>query len=783
MSDWISPGAGVIGDSTSKTIQFEMIKASDGSPLAGLNAASFTVSKYFRPGASAAATMTLDDLAAIDSAWASAKIKEIANGIYRFDIPDAAIAAISGGGPVAFMFLTATSLPCNFNLFVCASNADTVATTIGAAGAGLTALGDTRLANLDARSSRILDRVEYQRGHHTVTGATFYVDGVGGNDSTGDGSRSLPWKTISKALTACTSNAHDEIILLPNSAGGPTTITESATIAVTKNYVQIRGPGRDCLVTLNTGGSVFSITANGVQLSGFRIATFSGASSDGVYVNSASDFVSISKCWIESAHRDAVQFNVANRCEVVDCVIVAAGRSGVRVASGAGSGQFNLVLRCRIRDCAGYAVDLQGADASECRIQKNSIRDNAGGINISAGTLDTIFTDNRMVNNTAEITNAGTRSLIAWNFFNSEADAAITANATVISIAGDVAGLDGAAMRGTDGAITSLSGIATGTNVSDAQAAVLAKLPAALTAGGNIKADALLLNGAAPNNLAAGAQMDLVNAPNATAVTVIQANLATSANQTTILNRLGAITGSGVNTVLGFFKALLSKSATVPSDIGGTFTPTTDSTEAIAEAVAGGGTGAYHSTVTVTDGTDPIEGARVRVTQNGITRGICTGTDASGNFTFGLDSGTFTIVATAAGFIPVTTTRTVTGEEAGTLINDLEMTLIAITPPGDPTLCTVQGYVIDGEGNPKSGVEFTFDLESPAAKSSGNILSLGKISKTTDANGLVTAALARTNALVPSGKKWRFECVECGLNSAITLTGTTYDMGTLIANP
>jgi hypothetical protein len=50
--------------------------------------------------------------------------------------------------------------------------------------------------------------------------------------------------------------------------------------------------------------------------------------------------------------------------------------------------------------------------------------------------------------------------------------------------------------------------------------------------------------------------------------------------------RLGAWTGTGVNTVLGAFRALLSKTASTPSDIGGTFSATTDSTEAISEAVA-----------------------------------------------------------------------------------------------------------------------------------------------------------------------------------------------------
>ena len=48
-----------------------------------------------------------------------------------------------------------------------------------------------------------------------------------------------------------------------------------------------------------------------------------------------------------------------------------------------------------------------------------------------------------------------------------------------------------------------------------------------------------------------------------------------------ILDRLGAWTGTGVNTVLGAFKALLSKDASAPSDIGGTFDPATDSLEAL----------------------------------------------------------------------------------------------------------------------------------------------------------------------------------------------------------
>lgn len=54
----------------------------------------------------------------------------------------------------------------------------------------------------------------------------------------------------------------------------------------------------------------------------------------------------------------------------------------------------------------------------------------------------------------------------------------------------------------------------------------------------------------------------------------------------TIADRIGAFTGTGVNTILGFFKSLLSKSASTPSDVGGTFDATTDSTEAIRDYTA-----------------------------------------------------------------------------------------------------------------------------------------------------------------------------------------------------
>lgn len=178
--------------------------------------------------------------------------------------------------------------------------------------------------------------------------------------------------------------------------------------------------------------------------------------------------------------------------------------------------------------------------------------------------------------------------------------------------------------------------------------------------------------------------------------------IATSDNQTTILNRLGAWTGSGINTILGAFKAVLNKLATMPSDIGGTGDPATDSIEAICDSLSTIQhlTGAYSITVTVTDGTDPLESAKVRVTKGAQTD--IGETDASGNYTFSLDAGTWTVAVTFVGYTFAATTRTVTGEQIGTLTDDLVMTPVSITA-STPGNVTGYGTVIGNDGLAEAG--------------------------------------------------------------------------------
>lgn len=64
---------------------------------------------------------------------------------------------------------------------------------------------------------------------------------------------------------------------------------------------------------------------------------------------------------------------------------------------------------------------------------------------------------------------------------------------------------------------------------------------------------------------------------------------AVASSVTTVLARIGAFTGTGLNTLLGFLRAIMrADSAITPSDVGGTYDNTTKSLEAISVAAGGG---------------------------------------------------------------------------------------------------------------------------------------------------------------------------------------------------
>lgn len=154
------------------------------------------------------------------------------------------------------------------------------------------------------------------------------------------------------------------------------------------------------------------------------------------------------------------------------------------------------------------------------------------------------------------------------------------------------------------------------------------------------------------------------------------------------------------------------------------------------------GTGARTVTVTVNDGTDPVESARVRFTKGTAT--FIQSTNASGVCTFGLDDATYdlTISEPSHSFTP--TTLVVDGNETVTY----SMTDVSISAPSAASLCTVQ-FIVKESNTAVAGVVCKARLNGKNHASDGTILSNQEMSATTAAvTGMAELELVRQDSIV-----------------------------------
>jgi hypothetical protein len=159
--------------------------------------------------------------------------------------------------------------------------------------------------------------------------------------------------------------------------------------------------------------------------------------------------------------------------------------------------------------------------------------------------------------------------------------------------------------------------------------------------------------------------------------TVDTSDLATSANQTTIINHLTDVKGA-------------------------TFSEATDSLEAIRNrgdvAWITGGTGGGSNAVTINVKASAVNvvDCYVEVWDSAGTSFISrTTTNSSGNVTFNLDNNTYTVKMHKTGYYFANQTLTVDGAESVAYTG----TILTPTAPTDPTLCKVYGYYFDPSGN------------------------------------------------------------------------------------
>lgn len=277
------------------------------------------------------------------------------------------------------------------------------------------------LGPTQAQVDRNADLIESQRGHHTWQGNTYYVDPVNGNDSTGDGSRSLPYATIQAAHDdLVTDSNHDVIFLVAGAAAGVTTHTVAATTTISKRYVFIRGPGRDFIVTRTGAGDTIDVTGDGVELSGFQLGTAATGSGDGINVTDA-DFVCIHDLWVLDTRGDGVHILRGANTRIHDNHFTGTGVSGsgqgVHIVGTAGSSNDTIIHNNHFANTAGDSILIEQGTTNDTEIHHNTIHNAGGwGINIGGSSTDAQVHSNILGNNSSgNINNAGTDSIIKNN--------------------------------------------------------------------------------------------------------------------------------------------------------------------------------------------------------------------------------------------------------------------------------------------------------------------------------------------------------------------------------
>jgi len=164
--------------------------------------------------------------------------------------------------------------------------------------------------------------------------------------------------------------------------------------------------------------------------------------------------------------------------------------------------------------------------------------------------------------------------------------------------------------------------------------------------------------------------------------------------------------------------------------VEGTGVTPTDVETAITAALASYlGTGARTVTITVNDGTDPLENARVRLTAGADT--YVGSTNASGIIVFHLDDATWTVVITKFGYTFTAMTLVVSGNTPHTY----SMTQ-TVTPSSTPGQVTGFVYCYDENGVAEKDVTIKVWLTA-VAENMGVAYDLAPRSATSNAEGLV----------------------------------------------
>lgn len=242
--------------------------------------------------------------------------------------------------------------------------------------------------------SNIQRLIETYRPHHSGTGNIWYWDPYGGDDSNDGTAQDDAFKTFAKAHDKAVENNHDIIIGVP---GNPTGVTISTDpIEITKNYVFLRGPGRD--FKLQPGAGETNVTVNmkstGSEISGFIIG--SGTNTNAIRI--AGDFTLIKDLWVENAGLKSIEVSGSDNSIIENVSVSNGGDDGIYIGSNVNGFKIS---QSSIYQSSGHGINLDGININNTYIESFVIGKNGKyGINIGSGAdnthidIETTLSDN-----------------------------------------------------------------------------------------------------------------------------------------------------------------------------------------------------------------------------------------------------------------------------------------------------------------------------------------------------------------------------------------------------
>jgi hypothetical protein len=190
--------------------------------------------------------------------------------------------------------------------------------------------------------------------------------------------------------------------------------------------------------------------------------------------------------------------------------------------------------------------------------------------------------------------------------------------------------------------------------------------------------------------------------------------------------------------ITGYWNVVINNGATpileggilyFPSDTADTYIV---DDPALQTSLIGTPVGARSVTITVNDGTNPIQNAVVRLSTSGET--AIRSTDASGIAAFSLDDNTWTVSITATGFTFQPVTLVVNGTENQTY----SMSSVVSPTPSLPSLTTGYWTVYTETGVVHVGAIVEINVLNPGVNSTGVVMQDAMRTATSDSNGLVS---------------------------------------------